>query len=556
MEFVRWIVSGGVMLGVLVVIHEFGHFLVARLFGVGTPKFSIGIGPRLFGFKLWDTDFRISALPIGGYVQMAGNDPFGEEDPDEQVPPEQDFMRKPIWQRLLIMLAGPAMNLALPLVLFTGIYMLGQPQPEARIGTLYPYSPAAEVGLAVGDRLTTVAHEPVDVWSDLIRVLERHIDEPIALTVTRGERPIDVTLPAGSVQLRPDGQIESTLLGISPNPRSTLVGVPDPKSPAGLAGFRTGDAVVSVDGAEVRTWEDLEAALTTAGEHSLVRVRAIDGEVARDTVAVRAPTVAVAAGALAWGFEHPATYVGAVVPESAAQQAGVRVGDRLEAVDGAPVRVWSDVLTLVARTAENAPTSLDGSTEPRPLRLELTRDGERISLDFSPRWEREVLPSKVNIRPLMGVGQYAELHVSGEMIRKYYGFGEAGTRAVEETGALFAQTMQMLGMLVGAKVKVTEVMGGPLAILQAAGESAKDGIFTFVRMMGMISLSLGIVNLLPIPVLDGGQILFYAFEGIRGRPLPLVWRERIQMVAVLMLAALLLVITVNDVSRLFAQPPG
>lgn len=554
MEYVRWIVSGGVMLGVLVVIHEFGHFLVARLFGVGTPIFSIGIGPRLFGFKWFDTDFRVSALPIGGYVLMSGADPFGEEDPDTWVEPERDFMRKPIWQRLLIMLAGPAMNLALPFVLFTGVMMFGQPQLDARIGTIYPYSPAVQLGLAVGDRIVAAGDQPVDVWSDLLRVLDHHPDEAIPLTVARGadggER-FDVVLPAGSVQVRPDGQIETALIGFSPNPRSTLVGVPDPSSPAGVAGIHTGDALVEVDGTRVTTWEELERALAVPGDHTVVRVRAVDGEVKRDTVKLVATE-----GATSWGVEHPSTYVGAIVSGSAAEKAGVKIGDRIESVDGTPVRVWSDVLKLVARTTENAGVAEDGATEPRALRLELTRNGERVTLDFQPTYEREILAAKVNFRPIMGVGQYSDLHVSGEMVRKYYGFVEAGSRAVEETKNLFTQTMQMLGMLISAKVKPTEVMGGPLAIVQAAGESAKDGIFTFVRMMGMISLSLGIVNLMPIPVLDGGQILFYAFEGIRGRPLPLVWRERIQMVAVLMLAALLLVITVNDFSRLFAQPPG
>ena len=125
MTLLTYILAGLVMISFVVVIHEFGHFIVARAFGIGTPVFSVGMGPRLFGFMWKDTDFRVSALPLGGYVQMAGADPFGEEDANSWVDPEEDFMKKPVWQRLLVMLAGPAMNIGLPFVVFTGVFMLG-----------------------------------------------------------------------------------------------------------------------------------------------------------------------------------------------------------------------------------------------------------------------------------------------------------------------------------------------------------------------------------------------------------------------------------------------
>ena len=178
------LLAGLVAIGILVVLHEFGHFLFAKLFGVGVPVFSVGMGPRLFGFHFRGTDYRISALPLGGYVRMSGADPFGEEDPDEVVAPEEDFMRKPIWQRLLIMFAGPLFNLAFPFVVFTIVLMLGEPRSVSEIGLVLEDTPAFDAGLREGDHVVAVdgEHGQLDV---VVRVLVVHLVVPAA-------RPDDV----------------------------------------------------------------------------------------------------------------------------------------------------------------------------------------------------------------------------------------------------------------------------------------------------------------------------------------------------------------------------
>jgi regulator of sigma E protease len=551
-EFLQWIAAAVVMVGVLVVIHELGHWLVARFFGVGTPEFAVGVGPRIASFTWLETEFRLNLLPIGGYVRMSGADPFGEESASDWVPPEQDFMQKPVWQRLLIMLAGPAMNLALPFVLFTAVMMLGEPQLNNVVGTIYPTGRAEAVGLQVGDRIVSAGGEPVDTWSDLTQVLADHAGQPLALTVDRGGQTLELQLPGEAITIRADGIVDRSALGFSPMWRSTLVGVPDPNSPAGKAGLKTGDAILAVGGIEVKTWEALERALLSPGTHTVTRARLEGQQVVRQELQL-VPDPSYQPGPaqvleiqrdttlLPLGLEHPATYVGTVQEGSAAERAGLAVGDRILSIDGTPVIVWSDVLRLVARTTAG------GTTQPRELELALLRDGKPVVLKFAPTYEDEIIGGTVNYRPIMGVTQYIELEVVGEQVRKYYSFTEAFSRAVEEISLLFTQTMQLLGNLVGLNIWPTEAMGGPVAIIRVAGESAKQGLFSFARVMAMISFSLGIVNLLPVPVLDGGQIVFYSIEWIRGRPLPLSWRERIQMVGVLGILALLVWVTVNDV---------
>ncbi|HMV69512.1 MAG TPA: site-2 protease family protein [Myxococcota bacterium] len=174
-DSLTYMAAGLFMIGLLVVVHEAGHFLFARLFGVGVPIFSVGVGPRLFGVIWRGTDYRLSMLPLGGYVLMSGADPFGEEDTEHVVPPEQDFMRKPVWQRLIIMAAGPGVNLLLPFVLFTFLYMAGKPDVGPVVGAVFPGSAAAEVGLRPGDRVTAVDGDPIEIWHDVDDALARRL---------------------------------------------------------------------------------------------------------------------------------------------------------------------------------------------------------------------------------------------------------------------------------------------------------------------------------------------------------------------------------------------
>jgi len=435
LEFVTTIVAGLVALAVLVVIHEAGHMVVAKIFKVGVPVFSVGMGPRLIGFYWGGTDWRLSMLPVGGYVRMAGADPFGEEDPDDVVPPEDDFMRKPVWQRLLIMLAGPVANLILPVVLLTGVYMLGEPQNAGVIGSVTYDSPAHDAGLQIDDRIVAVNGAPVEVWPDLQDQLAQFAGQDVVLDIDRAGEPIKVTIRAGAYENIGYGFPHFQALGVSWARQSARIGVDDPASPAYKAGLRTGDGVVAVDGQAIEDWLALRAALGDAERHE-VRFRRGNREaqtVTEDVATLTSdPTWTARADdpyADRWGIVPVDVFVGRVIPDSAALTSGVQDDDRLYAIDGVLVRGFDHLINLVKQTA--ATEAYDA--EPRPLDLTLIRAGERVSLTFTPQMKRETQGAKAIYRPIMGITKYTGDRVSGPTVVRYYSITEAVPRASNES---------------------------------------------------------------------------------------------------------------------------
>ncbi|MCB9675419.1 MAG: RIP metalloprotease RseP [Alphaproteobacteria bacterium] len=566
-DVARNIVAGLVMIGVLVVIHEFGHFLFAKIFGIGVPVFSVGMGPRLFGYRYNGTDYRVSALPVGGYVQMAGADPFGEEDASARVDPDIDFMKKPVWQRLIVMLAGPAFNLALPFIVFTIVMMSGEPQTAPVIGLVLEGSPAEQLGFEIGDRIVEADGEPVEVFGDVVQVMEAHPERDLPLVVERSGQRVPIVIPGGTVGFSFDGYVDLETVGIQASSRSSRVGVDDPTSPAWSAGMKIGDLVTHVDGTEVNTWPELMAALTPDRPHEVAYLRVVDEAPApAEMKATLRPNPAYMPRdddfwQNDWGLVPVMVYVGSVIQErqvsagtgcmpgetrpTAAAEAGILPLDRLYRIEGEQVRSWSDLMDLIG-------ASMKGRTEaqgPGPLDIEIIRDGKRMTMSMTPNLTREVVRGEVRFRPIIGVERHPTAYVDGPRVQKYYSFFEAVPRAVEQGAEVFRLTIGVLGKLITLDLQPQEALGGPVEIFRAAGQGAEAGFHGFARLLGTISFSLGIVNLLPVPVLDGGQIVFYSIEGIRGRPLSLEVREKVQMVGILALAALMLMVTVMDVNR-------
>lgn len=558
--------SAVVLVGMLVFIHEFGHFIVAKACGVGVPVFSIGFGRRLVGVQIGETDYRLSALPFGGYVMLAGADPFGYvEDGAEDIPPERAFLNKPVWQRLLVIGAGPAFNLALPFIVFTLVLMAGEPQAGNEVGAIAPSGPAAELGIEPGDRILSVGGAETPTMA---KVYAATAALPAGLHAVRvegprGQRSVELDVPEGGL----------TSLGISSGRPSAVVGVDDPASPAGRAGLLTGDTVLAVGDAPVDDWVDLQQAFAAAAGPLRVRVQGPDGG---PREAVIAPDPAYAplgfdgsgTPSAAWGLLPAELFVDAVSasvqddggvftgcapapapPPSPAQLAGILDGDRFLTIDGQAVARWDHVIERVAGSLEGE----GDAAVVRPLHLELVRAGQVVSLDLTPRVvETTDIYGDFVSRPMIGVYRLGR-NVGAPEVREYYAFPDAVSRSVDETLLLGTLMIEQMGKLVTGETSLRKNVGGPVEMVRQASAAAERGIFDFARLMGVLSISLGLVNLLPVPVLDGGQLLFFVLEAVRGRPVSVALRERAQQIGVIFMVVLMVSVLVMDLQKLFGE---
>ena len=557
--------SALVLIASLVLIHEFGHFIVARMLGVSVRVFSVGFGPRLFGVVYGGTDYRVSAIPFGGYVRMAGSDPFSEGGTDdEDAAPGTGFMEKPAWQRLLISVAGPIMNLLLPVAVFSLLFWWGEPQSMSVVGTVREGSAAATAGLLVGDKITEVNGHPVQTWTDVMDVFDEAPRRPVTLSVERAGQAVSLDLPIDKVDPLADlGPVPLGFGSVAPSSRAL---VDDPRSPAGKAGVPTGAVLVRVAGEEVLDWNGVQRQAMAVPEGATLEVAWVveeelsvgeDGRVKTEGLTVHQaaiqPDPAWGAGAVAaddalwrrWGLASAGLGIGGISEGSAAERAGLLAGDRLLALDGAPIRAWGDVLRLVAASASGE----GEAQQARPIRLQYRRQGEAREIEVLPDVVQDTdVMGRYQWRPLLGIAGAGESTIPPK-IRRAYAPGEALERGLEETTLIAGFMVEQLGKLLTGEAAPQKSLGGPLEIFRQTAQAAERGLLYWARHMGIFSISLGILNLLPVPVLDGGQALMYLAEWLRGRPLPMRMREMALQAGVIFLVLLTLLVLAFDIHR-------
>jgi regulator of sigma E protease len=432
------------VLGVIILVHEWGHFIVARLFKVRVDVFSIGFGPRLFGFKRGDTDWRVSALPLGGYVRMAGQD-ITDIDSGEQKPTgaPDELMSKTRWQRALISFAGPAVNLVFPLLLLGGYYML------------------------VGS--------PKDV----------SLNHPLVINAFPASHKADAN------------------------------------------GLQAGDTVVALNGTKNPTWETALSIAAKATPGSALKLQVANNGSARD-VDIPAPSDVYER---TFGYSPIPPKIGEVAIGTPADRGGLHDGDLVTAVDGQKIDYWDQFVDLVRNSG--------GKT----LNLDVNRGGHSVQLAVTPL--KDLAGSGDNYYQ---IGIQRQLNLQYERISPVNAFKEAGM----QTAGLVTQTIDVVVKLVTGRVSVKQLQS-VVGISRTAGQAVTAGAFAVIMFMSLISVNLGILNLLPIPILDGGHILLLSLEGIRRRDFSLAFKERFIQVGLVFLLVLIVYVTYNDVARMLSS---
>jgi regulator of sigma E protease len=534
-----------ILLGVLVFVHEFGHFLVAKALDVKVLRFSIGFGPPIFGFRRGETEYRVAWLPLGGYVKMAG------ELPHEELPPEEakrGFLAQAPWKRMLIVGAGPGFNLIFPILAF---FLAGLGEHERisnRIGSVEPGLPAAEAGLRPGDRIIAVDGQKVKTFDELKAQLQPRYDRPVTLTVERnGQQFVTQLTPAKTTETNVIETVPRGMIGISSVPRPPLLGVPA-GSAAAAAGLRTFDRIVQLNGQPVKDEPTFNALISQ-------RTGAIDLQLERSDLiqlpgaTLQAPYLVSVSmqkqageGYAAVGAEGADLYVAFVVPKSAAEQAGIQRGDRLLQLNGRDLKSFL-TLALALNELGDRPFTLKwrSGTEEKVQQLRQTKLAEKED-DFGQGTESFDL----GIRPQ--VPSPAEL-ATAERVKVRMSVGEAMGASLRIVPEIIKKTAQVIGYLVTGRVPFKSV-GGPIMLYQIASKSAEEGLDSFLNAMAVISVNLGLMNLLPIPILDGFHLFAAAWEGVRRRPIPMRAREIANMVGLAMLLLLMVMVFKNDIMRL------
>jgi regulator of sigma E protease len=533
-----------VLVGVLIFVHESGHFLWAKLFGVRVLTFSLGFGPRVAGFSRGGTDYVIAALPLGGYVRMLG------ENPHEQVRAEdeaQAFHTQPVWRRVVIVFAGPMMNLLFPLGLYFFVFLGHETLSPAIIGDVFPGQPA-DGKLEPGDRITAIDGQPVQTFYDLTRIVGSRAGQTLRFELERDGQPLNapITPVAKRVERPLDLSEEVGRIGISVNQPISIVGVTRAGSPASEAGIQTFDWVVSAAGKRVDRWGELDRVLS-GNRGSLVpitvlRPTPVEGPLGSllgvslyaPRVATLMPRPGTAPGGERAGLEAGDLYVSKVIADSPEARAGLLAGDRLLSLDGRPIRHFSSFL-------EDLQAGGGARRE-----LVVRRRGELLTLHYALAQQRGD-EYEARDRYTVGLRRWQPSMPFAEVPNPHpvrYAFDEAWratSEVVELTATSFVRLFQ-------GRLSLKSI-GGPLTIFDAAGEAAREGAMNYLFLMGFISVNLGLINLMPIPLLDGGHLLFFLVEMITRKPLSARLREYASLAGLTILILLMVFAFKNDVER-------
>ena len=539
------------LVGVLVVIHELGHFAAAKALDVKVLRFSLGYGRPLVRVKLRETEYQIAVFPIGGYVRLLGI----EGETPNKADAGRSFASRPLWQRLVIVLAGPAANLLLPVVIYFVFFAGHTMLPAAVIGDVFDGSVAQRAGLEPGDHVLEVDGHPMRYWEDLESVVQHSAGKELHLRISRNGKTFErylTPIEEAVYSKDRDGKVaRQGRVGVKYAPYVPLIGVIDGQSPAGRAGLHTHDLLISVDGQPVHNWTDVQARIgKLARRASLVYFRGteIPGlpqlELLTPGFADLVPDTQLSQTGdrqTYTGLEHAEMFVARVDPGSPADGAGLKPGDLIVALDDQPVTHWMDL----DQRLQAEPTRAFKLTWKRAAAGGKT---ETLSAEVTQVWRKQLDEYSHTVTRLV-FGAYDDIdRGSGAMVPIEGRIGYAMSKALERTGDTVRTVVTGFFQILGGDTP-SDALGGPLMMYRVASVSGNQGWDSFLLMLALISVNLGLINLLPIPMVDGGHLLIFAIEGARRRKLSPKAKERIQQVGLAVIVLVLLLASRNDVMR-------
>jgi regulator of sigma E protease len=543
-----WAAAVVALLGVLILVHELGHFVCAKLFDVKVLRFSLGFGPRLFGFTRGETEYRLSLVPLGGYVRLLG------EDPGEPIPPidrQRALAAKPLWQRYTIVIAGPVFNLLLPLLIYFVHYAGQRTLLPPTIGTVLPGLPAAVAGLVPGDRVETVDGQRIRYWEELERVIADNAGKTMRFGIRRGTEAEERDVTPVRIERAGTLRLKERVgwIGVSPRFHLPEIGVLDPSSPASQAGLKTFDFVTAVNGLPVATWAEFDKAIERAGASPL-RLSYLRGgysAVPFAHIELQQPGSAVVIPVPIFdgtGHRHYETgivsaelFVYSVEPGSPADMIGIRRGDQILALDAEPLPHWDLLRERLAAGPDR--TFRITWLSPGTQRHEATfRQDVRAELDAYRQEAQHLVFGALN---RLAWKTEAPVPITNR-------FGYSLSHAFERTGQIILAMAHGFVEIVRGRVPLT-TLGGPIMIGYVAGVAAEQGVDQYLWLMALISINLGMLNFLPVPILDGGLLVFFTLELFKRRPPSPRAREIASYVGLVIVATLMLFALRNDVVR-------
>lgn len=528
-----------VLLGILVFIHELGHFMVARFCGVRVEVFSLGFGKKILKWKKGDTVYCVSLFPLGGYVKMFGHE-YGQEVAKEDQP--DSFLHKKLGQRMAIVLAGPLMNFFLAVFIFAVLSMaVGDRRVKPVVGELEPSSPAAKAGLAYGDRIISIDKIPVTNIKQVSQIIFERPNTLLNMEIKnrQGEiRTQEISSITGETTgkwgfLETGGVIE----GLGFSTPAALVGVINPDSPAGRAGLKTFDEVLSVNGKKVSGRTELFYLLNNPFSSQKDFSWKMDiqrGKKVKHLVLKKPEDYK--SGVHQLGLARSDLFIADLKKEGVAAKAGLQTGDFIFKVNGETVPDW---MFLVGKIKGFNP-------EQGPLQIEVKREGKLKSFSVIPEMQKQIVNGIEHKYYMLGiVSQSPHLPVGERYVERQFNPLKALGVGLSKTFHWCAVVGVYIGKFITGEIS-RRTLGGAISIGRVAYDSYFYGLEYFFRIMAILSVQLFLLNILPIPVFDGGHLLFYVIEFFNGAPLSMKKMVIAQQVGLLFLLFLLIFTTFND----------